>query len=328
MSLSGWLYSVDAMSEALRVPLQLSGRHFVILPPNAILWQSLLSGNRETIASAVDEIHKEGLTDEYAGYLIQARCRGVRRRRHLLGFLTIKTAYTERERRSALSALGLLWGGLGREVAVALDPKGSHFDRERAHRSLRQRRDQRAVQPILGALIDGQAIEDWQCIDTLGALGNLEAADGLLQYLGLDSDTKDRPISLILDFGLEVGRALRSLSADHARDTALGSLTAAHASQRAAAALTLAGWQDEYYADKLLPLVEDSDPHVRLAAVIALGELGAAAALQPLEKRLFDPDSQMRFAVEKALQQVMESKARQALKAGQFHPAILAQRRV
>ena len=180
----------------------------------------------------------------------------------------------------------------------------------------------------MGALIDGQAIEDWQCIDTLGALGNLEAADGLLQYLGLDSDTKDRPISLILDFGLEVGRALRSLSADHARDTALGSLTAAHASQRAAAALTLAGWQDEYYADKLLPLVEDSDPHVRLAAVIALGELGAAAALQPLEKRLFDPDSQMRFAVEKALQQVMESKARQALKAGQFHPAILARRRV
>ncbi len=170
------------MSKALN--RQPSNRHQVIKvinAPSEVVWQNLLSGNREKIAAASAAVHDDGLTDEYAGYLILARRRDVRRVRRLLRLIPFRSAYTERERRSALSALGLLWGGLGRELAVALDPKASHFDRERAHRALRQRRDQRAVQPLMSALVDGQAIEDWQCITTLGALGNPDAADGLLQ---------------------------------------------------------------------------------------------------------------------------------------------------
>src|SRR5258708_16684543 len=141
------------MSKALNK--QPSNRHQVIKvinAPSEVVWQNLLSGNRERIAAASAAVHEDGLTDEYASYLILARRRNSRRERRLFRFIAFKTAYSERERRSALSALGLLWGGLGREVAVALDPKASHFDRERAHRALRQLRGQPAVQPPLRPL--------------------------------------------------------------------------------------------------------------------------------------------------------------------------------
>src|SRR6185436_11223429 len=96
--------------------------------------------------------------------------------------------YTERERRSAFLALTALWGALGRELAMALDAKASHFDRERAHKALIRRRDQRAVKALVNALLEGHALEDWQCISTLGSLGDVQAVDGLLAYLGMDAD--------------------------------------------------------------------------------------------------------------------------------------------
>src|SRR5688572_28211085 len=80
--------------------------------PDPMLWRKLLSGNREQITRAVEQLAAEGLTDEYAVLLLAARRRGVRRQRRLLGFVPLTTGYTERERRSALTALGLLWGAV------------------------------------------------------------------------------------------------------------------------------------------------------------------------------------------------------------------------
>src|SRR5215831_13467568 len=101
----------------------------------------LLSGNRERIGKAVEEITALGQNDEYAARLLAARRRNARRERRWFGVITISTAYTERERRSALVALSLLWGALGRELASALDPKATHFEREHAHKALVRRRD-------------------------------------------------------------------------------------------------------------------------------------------------------------------------------------------
>src|SRR5262249_32503737 len=162
-------------------------------------WRKLLSGNRGQITKAAAQIRSEGLTDEYAAHLIAARRRDARRPRRLLGMVTVTAPYSERERRSALTALGLLWGALGREGAMALDPKASHFDREHAHKALARRRDQRAVRPLVDALLGGYALEDWQLIPTLGALGDQRAADALVQYLGLNVEKACIPDSAVLD---------------------------------------------------------------------------------------------------------------------------------
>src|SRR5262249_993164 len=149
--------------------------------------------------------------------------------------------YAERERRSALTALGLLWGTLGRELAMALDPKASHFDRRAAHEALARRRDQRAVRPLVEALLDGRALEDWQGIPRLGALGDLRAADALLRYVGIVGN-----VSLNRqDLSQDVGRALRNLGARDALEIVKGACQSENPDRRAAAALVIAGWGDE-----------------------------------------------------------------------------------
>src|SRR5207302_9121248 len=102
---------------------------------------------------------------------------------------------------------------IGRELTMALDPKASHFVRDRANKALFRRRDQRAVRPLIDALLSGHAPEDWQCIPTLGALGDLHAADALVQYIGLDRDQACIADSALIDIGIDVGRSLRELNA-------------------------------------------------------------------------------------------------------------------
>ncbi len=283
--------------------------------PNPVLWRRLLSGSREQIARTVEQIAADGLTDEYAALLLAARRRGERRVRRLLGFMPLKMGYTERERRSALTALGLLWGALGRELAMALDHKAKRLDRERAHKALIRRRDQRAVRPLIDALLAGHALEDWQCIPTLGALGDLRAADAFVKYLGLNSEKPHVSDSALLDIGMDAGRALRDLNAREALQVAQDARLSPLPHQRAAAALVIAGWADEQLAPLLVPLVEDHAPLVRLAAINALGELKAAASMIPLKALVADPDPAVRLAVERALHQVSTANAQRAVKA-------------
>ncbi len=284
--------------------------------PDPVLWRTLLSGNREQLARAVEQIASAGVTDEYAVLLLAARRRGARRERRLLGVMPLKTGYSERERRSALTALGLLWGALGRELAMALDPRAKHFDRERAYKALIRRRDQRAVRPLVDALLSGHALEDWQCIPALGALGDMRAADGLLRYVGLNAETASVSDSALLDIGMDVGRALRELNALDALQVAQDARLSPLPHQRAAAALVIAGWGDEKLAPLLVPLVEDHVSLVRVAAINALGDMKAAASMIPLRALVSDPDPAVRLAVERALHQVTMANAQRAVKAG------------
>jgi HEAT repeat protein len=286
------------------------------LTPDPIVWRKLLSGNRDQVAKAVAQISAEGLADDYAALLLASRRRRAWRERRLLGFLPLRTGYTERERRSAVIALGLIWGALGRELAMALDPRASHFDRERAHKALVRRRDQRAVRPLVDALLSGHALEDWRCIPTLGALGDLRAADGLLRYVGLTADDMRVTDQELLDIGMDVGRALYELNAAAAIKIAQEARLSALPHQRAAGALVIAGWGDEQLAPLLVPLVEDHTSLVRVAAINALGELKAAASLIPLKALVDDADPAIRLAVERALHQVTTANAQRAVKAG------------
>jgi HEAT repeat protein len=296
--------AVDTMSRIVAMAL-----------PRPAFWNRLLSGNRDQIASAVADIEALGQATEYALVLLAARRRQAKRERRLLGFWSFRTAYTERERRSALQALNLLWGPLGRELAHALDHRASHFERERAHKSIIRRRDPRAVRALTEALLGGYALEDWQCIATLGTLGDLRAADALLRYVGIDFDT-NRSLSFAHEFGLEVGRALRELTATAALDKVKTALNGPLSRQKVAAALIIAGWSDDSLAPSLAPLLDDPDPQVRIAAINAIGELQAAASLIPLQTAVDDPDPQVRLAVERALQLVHTANAKRAVTAG------------
>lgn len=306
--------------------LQIVSPSPLTLSPQLTLWRMLLSGNRERIGKAVEQINGLGQNDEYAARLLGARRRNARRERRWFGVIAITTAYTERERRSALTALSLLWGALGRELALALDPKATHFEREHAHKALVRRRDQRAVQPLIDALLEGHAVEDWQCIPTLGALGDLRAADGLLRYIGLNQESACVDIEALLDIGIDVGKALRNLNAHSALLAAQGALNSPVAHQRVGGALILAGWGDESLAGIVVPLVEDHSDFVRRAAITALGELKAVASMMPLRASLTDPNPKVGAAAERALQQVAIAEAQQALKAGKHRRRDFARR--
>jgi hypothetical protein len=283
--------------------------------PLPALWNKLLSGNRDHITSAVAEIGAAGQADDYALLLLQARRRKARRERRVLGLVPFRTAYTERERRSALQALIMLWGPLGRDLAHALDHRATHFEREHAHKGIIRRRDPRAVRALGEALLGDYALEDWQCIATLGTLADLRAADMLLRYVGIDAET-DRPLNIAQEFGLEVGRALRELDAKKAFEKARQAIQGTFSRQKIAAALIVAGWGDERLAPDLAPLLNDPDPQVRVEAINAIGELRAAASIIPLQTAVDDPDPQVRLAVERALQLVSTANAQRAVKAG------------
>jgi hypothetical protein len=273
---------------------------------------------------AAEQISAAGQTDEYAALLLVARRRNARYRRYLLGIIPLTTGYAERERRSALTALGVLWGALGRELGMALDPKASHFDRELAHKALIRRRDQRAVGPLIDALLSGHALEDWQCIPTLGALGDLQAADALLRYIGLYAGTDRSPTHSILDMGIDIGRALREMNARHVLPTVQNMLTSPYAFQRTAAALVIAGWGDDNLAASLIPLLVDPVTQVRVAAINALGELKAVIAYEPLQESVTDPDPDVSAAAEKALQQVTLAHAQRTARLSKIkHPKLI-----
>jgi hypothetical protein len=272
--------------------------------PQPEIWNRLLSGNRERIALALQEIDAAGLSHDYGVLLLSARRRNARRVRQV-GPVQVITRYRERERRSALLALGMLWGAFGKDIAKALDPKATHFEREHAHQALIRRRDPRAVPILLDAMLSGHALEDWQCITTLGALGDLRAADALLSYVGLETGIEREP-NIAFEYGIEVGRALRLLKAQPTIARVKEALQADLARQRAAATVVLAGWGDESLVNLITPLLEDSEASVRRAAVMALGELNVAATLIPIHI-INDDDPDVRAAAAQSLQRVSTS---------------------
>lgn len=284
------------------------------------LMRHLLSGDRERIGQAVAHINAAGRTDEFAEKLLVVRRRRAQATRRFFRVPLFRLPYSERERRSALSALGALWGPMGREIALALDFRASHFERGDAHNALVRRRDQRAVQPLIAALLDGHALEDWRCIATLGALGDLRAAEPLIAYLGLgtpvaEAEAVHAPHPWALDVGVEVGRALRLLKACDAKATLSAALGSRNAHHRAGAALALAGWGHAEDVDAIQALLNDSEPVVREAAATALGELREPEAIDALKQALSDPDARTATAAERALQQIATTPSRRSIRA-------------
>jgi len=288
----------------------------------------LLSGSRVRIRAACTWIYEAGRTDEYASLLFKARRPQARRDRRafrLLGGLGVRSLYTERERRSALVALKMLWGPLGRDLGVALDHKAPHINRENAYKAIVRRRDHRAVQVLIDALLDEQVPEAWRCIATLGALGDQRAADAFLCYMAVEvgvGAAVSNPLELdgwpswTLESGFEVGRALRGLNAPKAFKKVKEALLSPESYQRAAAARIVGGWGDELLAGHVIALLKDPEPLVREMAAHALGDLKAAEALDPLRIALNgDSDAEVRSAAERALDQITVEQTQRKRKA-------------
>lgn len=293
--------------------------------PASTLWDELLSGDKSRMAVAVETINRDGQAEDFVSLLFAARRDQAQRERRLLGLIPLRRLITERERRAALSAIALIWGTLGREVACVLDPRATYHDREHARQSLIRRRDARAIRPIVEAMIAGSAPELLQCILLLAALGDQRAAEGLLRYVGLSRpDSPSRPWEVIHEFGIEVGKALRTLNVKSALETVTAALNGENAYRQGAAAVVLAGWRGVESADpvltgRLLALLSNTgatDDSLRLALALALGELRVTEARLPLERLLSSPNLALSHAARSALEQINIANAQRAVKAG------------
>jgi HEAT repeat protein len=173
---------------------------------------------------------------------------------------------------------------------------------------------------LIAALIDGHALEDWRCISTLGALGDLRAAEPLMQYLGLEAiggGSTAAPVSRpwALEAGIEVGRSLRLLKACDAKTRLVAGLNSPISDHRAGAVLALAGWGDTSDRGAIQVLLKDPVPVVREAAATALGELRDPEAIDALKEALRDLDTRTANAAERALQQIVTTPSRRGIRA-------------
>jgi len=279
--------------------------------PGRKVWRMLLCGERERIKDAAHQLTHSEMRDQVVLQLLRLRRGEIQREWRIAGWVVRRIPYSERERRSALTALTVLWGSTGRALGIALDPHVSHSRRGLAHDTLRRKRDQRAVRPLMEALLSRNTPEPWRCISTLGSLGDRTAGDALIGYMGFDSGLRDRhdykvlPINddELLDQGIEVGRALRRLDAQSAWRQVHPALNGDYSPKlRAAAALIAAGWGDPAHALSVQEMLGASEKFVKLAAITALGELRPESVMLLVPPFVSDPDPEISAAAEGAIQ--------------------------
>lgn len=172
--------------------------------------------------------------------------------------------------------------------------------------------DERCVEPLVRALRDG----DWQvrevAIEALGQVGS-PAVDPLLKQLR-DWDIRKSVI-----------RALGKIKDERVLEPLVGQLRSDEFGLDATDALVELG---EPAVERLVAALKDKDESIRKQAVIALGRIKHASALDPLIEMLKDKDWFTRLTAAAALEKIGDERGREAIKPLLQDPDLVVKMRV
>jgi len=172
--------------------------------------------------------------------------------------------------------------------------------------------DERCVEPLVRALRDG----DWQvrevAIEALGQVGS-PAVEPLLKQLR-DWDIRKSVI-----------RALGRIKDERVLEPLVGQLRSDEFGLDATDALVELG---EPSVERLVAALKDKDESIRKQAVIALGRIKHASALDPLIEMLKDKDWFTRLTAAAALEKIGDERGREAIKPLLQDPDLVVKMRV
>jgi HEAT repeat protein len=184
----------------------------------------------------------------------------------------------------------------------ALTYKDSHLIRKSAAQALGRVGDAEAIEALVRALRDGHRGVRREAAAALGEIADVKAVEPLIQALN-DEDSFVRPMAALSLARIGEARAVQPL------------IQALKDPERFVRSYAIWGLRDIAGAGALDPLIqtlmEDKDRSIRREAALALGQIGASEAIEPLKKASRDKDEFVRKAVRKALQKMgVETPAR------------------
>lgn len=172
--------------------------------------------------------------------------------------------------------------------------------------------DERCVEPLVRVLRDG----DWQvreaAIEALGQVGS-PAVEFLVKMLR-DWDIRKYAI-----------RALGKIKDERVLDPLMQQLHHDEFKDDATEALVELGSPS---VERLVAALRDKDEMVRKQAIIALGRIKDAAAIDPLIEMLKDPDWFSRLTAAAALEKIGDERGRQAIKPLMKDPDLVVRMRI
>lgn len=192
-------------------------------------------------------------------------------------------------------------------------------------------KDPSAMEPLIGALRDGNARVRYASVDALGCLGDQRAVSPLITTTLRDRNPGVRELAAnIVGHGFSTNRqsvvaliaalkdrnaSVRSMAAGglynikdvQALDALVEGLRDPDPEVRGDVASALGHLQDPRAGDPLLKALNDADPRARVGAMRGLGDLGDRRAVGPLRAALKDPDVRVRKGAAGALGELKDT---------------------
>jgi hypothetical protein len=166
-------------------------------------------------------------------------------------------------------------------------------ERVNAIATMRELRDRRAVEPLIGQLKDPDSFVRFHTCLALGEIGDIRALGSLLECLS-DPDQGVR---------WRAAEALGKMKDSRAVDALLKSLNDSVNTVRHSAALALGQIRDNRAIEPLIQLLGDSDYNTQRGAVWALAQIGKPV-VDSIKKVLNDSDKQVRKLAQEVLRSI------------------------
>jgi|GEM_PF-429122 len=162
--------------------------------------------------------------------------------------------------------------------------------REHAASALGKIGDERAVEPLIKRLADGDRGVQWSAKSALGNMGN-STVEPLIEALKDENEGVRRGAT----------SALGKIGDERAVEPLIEALKDENEEVRGGAALALGKFGDERAVEPLIEALKDENKDVRNSATLVLGEIGDESVVEPLIEALKDENEKVRGGAASAL---------------------------
>jgi len=154
--------------------------------------------------------------------------------------------------------------------------------------------DERAVDPLIGALMDAKYTVRWNAAEALGKIGDTKAVEPLIATFKVEDDY----------LRARAAEALGAIGDEKAVEPLISVLDDEDQGVRSSAAEALGAMGAARAVEPLINALNDEEWSVRSSAARALGWIGDARAVGPLTTALNDESEYVRSSAETALENI------------------------